>query len=132
MIKRVASLSLIGLLMCIAANLPVIAQTQSKQEQKVAKIKSKLQKLGTNDSSSVKGKLNDGTGFEGTLNEVGDSDFKITDRSGANRIIRFDEVESIGGKNLSTGAKIAIGVGAGAGAALFNLYLTFIHITRNN
>lgn len=132
MIKKAASLSLIGLLMCITAHLPVIAQTQSKQEQKVAKIKSKLLKLGTNASSILKGKLNDGTRFEGTLNEVGDSDFKITDRSGANRIIRFDEVESIGGKNLSTGAKIAIGVGVGAGATLLILYLTFIHITRNN
>ncbi|MFT3745333.1 MAG: hypothetical protein QM785_13700 [Pyrinomonadaceae bacterium] len=133
MVKRFASFWLISLVLAAPLQLPVLAQAPlSKQEQKAATIKSKLEKMGSGSSSVVKIKLIGGDKIEGSLSEIGSTDFRVAERSGASKTIRYDEVDSIGGKNLSTGAKIAIGVGIGAGATLLILYLTFLHITRNN
>ena len=102
---------------------PARAQTtQTKQEKKVEKIKTKIRKLGAGEQVKAEVKLYNEIKYKGYVNEVADDYFVIVDKQGSSHKINYTDVDSIGGKNLSTGAKIAIGIGIGAGATLLILF----------
>ena len=98
---------------------PATAQTKpTKQEEKTAKVKEKIRKLGLGERVKLKVKLYDKTKYEGYVKEASDNDFVVIDKVGNPHIIRYSDVDSVGGKNLSTGAKIGIGIGIGVGATI--------------
>ena len=75
--------------------------------------------LGTGKSTRVRVLLNDKTKYHGYITEIRDEYFVVTEaKTGATAPIAYPEVKGIKGNNLSTGAKIGIGVGIAAAAAL--------------
>jgi len=110
--------------------LPLIAQT--RQEKKAADVKEKIQKLGTGQSAVVKVKLYNDTEYKGYVSRAGDEDFEVVDTARNSHTVKYSEVQSIGGKNMSTGTKIAIGVGIGAGITLLILLLVFNELGQNS
>ena len=57
-------------------------------------------------------------------------DTVVVDKTGNPNTIKYSDVKSLGGKNLSTGVKIAIGVAIGVGATLGLLAALFFSANR--
>jgi hypothetical protein len=115
------SLSLISLaaFLFLFSTLPAPAQTsQTERDQKAAKVKEKVLKIGSGNDTKIQVKLYSGATYQGSLTRANDADFDITDKAGVVHTVKYPDVKEIGGKNLSTGAKIAIGMGIGAGIVL--------------
>ena len=102
--------------------------TDAKRIEKTNQVKEKIGKLGTGRSAVVKLKLYNDTEYKGYISRSGDEDFDVVDISGGSHTVRYADVRSIGGKNMSTGAKIAIGVGIGAGATILIIFLIIAHL----
>lgn len=133
MVKHISTLFLIGSIFGFGTHVPTFTQTKpTKQEEKTAKVREKIKKLGIGDRTRIKVKLYSGTTHQGYVSGANDDDFVVVDQEGKSSTLRYADVDTVGGKNLSTGAKVAIGVGIGVGATLLALYLIFVHITRNN
>ncbi|HQX56715.1 MAG TPA: hypothetical protein PLP07_12360 [Pyrinomonadaceae bacterium] len=110
----------------LTAQIPLLAQSSTaKLEKKAAKIKAKIAKLGTGEKVKIKVKLYSGTAHRGYLSQTTDDSFVVVDKMGNPNTVKFTDVDSVGGNNLSTGAKIWIGVGIGAGAAVLFLWIFF-------
>lgn len=114
MFKRILSLSLVALLLVVTGVRPVHAKSVSEKEARLAgKVKAGVEKLGTGASARVEVKLKDKTTLKGYVSEAGAEDFSVVDaRTGAAVRITYPQVQKVKGHNLSTGAKIAIGLGA--------------------
>jgi len=118
MFKKVCSLVLAGLMLQAAA-IPAFAATSAEKEAKRAeKVRTQLAKLGTGSDARIKLILRDKTKLAGFVSEAGASTFAVTDRAGKTTTVEYGQVSKAQGNNLSTGAKIAIGVGIGAGVTL--------------
>lgn len=103
---------------------PAFAQdNQTKAEKKTAKVKEKIKKLGLGERVKIKAKLYNGNTYQGYVNEANEDNFVVIDKAGNPNSIKYSDVDSIGGKNLSTGAKIGIGIGIGVGATILTLFL---------
>lgn len=112
----------------LAAPISLFSQApDAKRAEKARQVKEKIGKLGTGRSVVVKVKLYNDTEYKGYVTRSGDADFEVTDVGGNPHTIAYTDVRSIGGKNMSTGAKIAIGVGIGAGITLLILLLIIEH-----
>ncbi len=90
---------------------------QTKQLKRIEKVKSQVTKASQN-NDTIKVKLNSGTTYQGTVNQVTNVNFVIVDASGTSHSVNYEEVNSVGGKGYSSGWKIAIGAAIGAGAVL--------------
>ena len=112
---------------------PVFAQSnQTKEEKKTLKVKEKIRKLGTGETVKIKVKLYNKTTYQGYVGQSNEDSFVVVDTAGNSTTVKYSDVDSVGGKNLSTGAKIGIGIGIGAGATVGILFIIFYAITRNN
>lgn len=118
---RMLSALVIGALLSLTLSIPAFAQTS--QEKKAAEVKTKIKKLGLGERVKVKIKLYSDTSYQGYVSEANDDSFVVVDKNGTSNTIKYTDVKSVGGKNLSTGAKIAIGVGIGVGATILTLLL---------
>lgn len=98
-------------------------------EKKTEKIRSKVKKLGTGEKAKIRVKLGDGTTYQGYIRESSESDFVVVDKTGSSTGVKYSDVKSIGGKNLSTGAKIAIAASA-IGAIIF--FAVFWAVVQND
>ncbi|HXT62958.1 MAG TPA: hypothetical protein VN696_07980 [Pyrinomonadaceae bacterium] len=68
-------------------------------------------KLGTGTAARVEVKLRDKTKLRGYVEQVADDHFVVVDeKTGATTTVAYPQVKQVQGNNLSTGAKIAIGV----------------------
>jgi len=133
MFTKTMSFVLIASVFCVSLTAPLFAQSQQSDQQKqTEKVKSKIKKLGLGERVKVKVKLYNESSYQGYVSQANEDDFVVVDKTGSSNTIKYSDVKSVGGKNLSTGTKIAIGVGIGAGVTLLVLYLTFLSITRNN
>jgi hypothetical protein len=109
-----------GLLVALMINLAGVrlAYADSREEKQARfaeKIKANLLKLGTGESTRVKVKLRDQTKLEGYISDAGAESFTVTNRkTGMATTVAYPQVKSVQGNNLSTGAKIGIGVGIAA------------------
>jgi hypothetical protein len=99
-------------LVCVAS---VGADSRSDKDAKTAaKIKSAIQQLGTGPGAYVDLRLRDGTRLKGYVDEAGDDTFIVVEeKTGGSRQVPYPQVRQVKGNNLSTGAKVAIGVGVG-------------------
>jgi hypothetical protein len=123
MLKRICSAVLSALLLQ-AAFVPAFAATNAEREARRAeKVRAQLAKLGTGPDARVKLELRDKTKLEGYVSEAGADSFVVTDKTGAATAVPYPQVGKAQGNNLSTGAKIAIGVGIGAGITLLIVLL---------
>jgi len=118
MLKKICSVALVALLLQAAAA-PALAKSAAEKEAKRAEsFRAKLDKLGTGQDARVKLELRDKTRLEGYVSEAGASTFAVTDGAGKATTVEYGQVSKAKGHNLSTGAKIAIGIGIGAGVTL--------------
>jgi hypothetical protein len=92
--------------------LALAASKAEKESRRVEKVKAGIAKLGTGKDARIAVRLSDNTKLSGYLSHVNDDSFIVTDlKTGATTRIAYPEVIQVKGHNLSTGAKIAIGVG---------------------
>lgn len=118
------------LLVVLVVNLSGVrlAYADSKEEKQARfaeKVKANVLKLGTGESARVKVKLRDQAKLEGYISDAGAETFTVTDRkTGVATTVAYPQVKSVQGNNLSTGAKIAIGVGVAAGIIFIILWFT--------
>ena len=113
MIKKVISLALAGLLINLAGVGPAYADSNEENQLRFAeKVKASVMKLGTGEEARVKIQLRDKTKLEGYISDAHGEGFTVTNtKSGMATQVTYPQVKSVKGNNLSTGAKVAIGVG---------------------
>jgi hypothetical protein len=113
MFKTVLSLLLLTLLVtCVGARTAFADSREEKQARFTERIKLGIAKLGTGEQARVQLKLRDKTKVKGYISEIREEDFVVADsKTGATTRVSYAQVQTAKGSNLSTGAKIAIGLG---------------------
>ena len=97
---------------------------EEKALEHATKVKTEIAKLGTGTDARIAVKLRDKTKVAGYVSEIGEEAFVITDlKSGATTTVPYPNVTQAKGKNLSTGAIIAISVGVAVGVTILVLFL---------
>lgn len=126
MFKKVVTILLVTLVLNLTGvRLAYADSKEEKQARFAEKIKANVLKLGTGESTRVKVKLRDNAKLEGYISEASAETFTVTDRkTGVATTVGYPQVKSVQGNNLSTGAKIAIGVGIAAGIIFIILWFT--------
>jgi hypothetical protein len=126
MFRKLVALLLVALVMNLAGVKLAYANSKEEKESRFAdKIKANVLKLGTGESTRVKVKLRDKTKLEGYISDAGAETFTVTNRkTGIATTVAYPQVKSVQGNNLSTGAKIAIGVGIAATIIFIILWFT--------
>jgi hypothetical protein len=109
---------------------PVAASSKAEKEARFAgKVKLGVEKLGSGRDTRVEVKLRDKTRLKGYISEISENEFVVTDlKTGASNKVAYAEVKQIKGNNMSTGAKIAIGIAIGAGVTILILLLIMNHL----
>ena len=127
MLKRVCSVALAGLLLQSAA-VPAFAKSDAgKEARRAEKVRTQLTKLGTGKDARVRLRLRDKTKLEGYISEAGADTFVVTDSAGKTTTVAYPQVAKAKGNNLSTGAKVAIGIGIGAAIVLLIIWWDLAH-----
>ena len=126
MFKKLLSLSLAALLINFGSVTPAYAASKEEKEARFAeKVKANVLKLGTGETARIKIKLRDKTKLAGYIRAAdGESFIVIDSKTGVATTIAYPQVKSVQGHNLSTGAKIAIGVGIAAAIIFIILWYT--------
>ena len=126
MFRKPITLLLVALMINLAGVRLVYAESKEEKQARFAeKIKVNVLKLGTGESARVKVKLRDQAKLEGYISDAGADTFTVTNRkTGVATTIAYPQVKSVQGNNLSTGAKIAIGVGIAAAVIFIILWFT--------
>jgi small nuclear ribonucleoprotein (snRNP)-like protein len=110
--KRFFSVVIIGLLLNYVCYPSGAASSTPKEVELAAKVKAAITKLGTGPEARVAVKLRDKSKLKGYVNDISDNHFVvIDDMTGAATTVPYPQVKKVKGNNLSSGAKIAIGVG---------------------
>ncbi|HEY0004734.1 MAG TPA: hypothetical protein VGB17_07960 [Pyrinomonadaceae bacterium] len=111
--RRILSLALMALLLGAVGLRPVYADSKAEKEARFAeKVKEGIGKLGTGAAARVEVKLRDQRKLKGYIGEAGEDSFSVVDdKTGAATRVAYPQVQKVKGNNLSTGAKIAIGLG---------------------
>ena len=113
MLKKVLSLSLVAWLFAFVALVPVEARVDPSEASFAAQVRESIGKLGTGRDARVEVKLRDKTKLKGYVAEASDAGFTVVDlKSGVATHVAYPQVQKVKGNNLSTGAKIAIGLSA--------------------
>ena len=126
MFRKLVTLLLVALVINLASVRLVYAESKDQKQARFAeKIKANVLKLGNGESTRVKVKLRDQAKLEATLVMPAPESFTVTNRkTGVTTTVTYLQVKSIQGNNLSTGAKIAIGVGIAATIIFIILWFT--------
>ena len=126
MFRKLFTLLLVAMVINVGGVRLVYADSrEDKQTRFVEKIKANLLKLGTGESARVKVKLRDQTKLGGYISDAGPETFTLTNpKTGEATTVAYAQVKSVQGNNLSTGAKIAIGVGIAATIIFIILWFT--------
>ncbi|HSE38075.1 MAG TPA: hypothetical protein VLG74_12300 [Blastocatellia bacterium] len=93
-----------------------------KQAKLAAQVKQKLSNFGVGDNARLAVKLRNKAILGGYLESAGEQSFVLKNlKTGESTTIAYTEVTQARGHNLSTGAKIAIGIAIGVAAVLIVL-----------
>lgn len=129
MFKRNLTLMLVGVLIFSLSASPMTF-AKSKEEKAAeftSKVKTGIAKLGIGPEARVEVKLRDKTKLKGYISQINDDSFVIADaKTGTTTEVTYPNVTQVKGNNLSTGAKIAIGVAIGVGVTFLVLYLFYL------
>lgn len=127
MLKTFLSLLIVGLLVNLAGVVPVYADSKAEKEARfVEKVKEGVRRLGTGEEARVEVRLRGKTKLKGYISEAGENNFVVVDASGVNHTVAYPQVQKVKGNNLSTGARIAIGV------AIVAVILTIVVLAGKN
>ena len=126
MLKKICSVALVALLLQAAAAPALAKSAAEKEANRADSFRAKLDKLGTGRDARVKLELRDKTKLEGFVKEAGADTFAVTDAAGKTTTVGYGQVRKAQGHNLSTGAKIAIGVGIGVAVTLIILWSMYV------
>jgi hypothetical protein len=124
--QRSLSLALVGslLLMLVSSPVAAAATKEEKAAAFAAKVKTEIAKLGTGSEAQIRVKLRDKTKLSGYVSQANADSFVITDpTTGAATEVPYPNVTQAKGKNLSTGAIIAISAAIAVGATLLVLFI---------
>ena len=126
MFRKVVTVLLVTLVINLTGvRLAYADSKEEKQARFAEKIKANVLKLGTGESTRVKVKLRDQSKLEGYISDADAKTFTVTNRkTGVATKVAYPQVKSVQGNNLSTGAKIAIGVGIAAAIIFIILWYT--------
>ena len=128
MLKQTLSLALAALLFQLPLVAPVRAKTnlmeKSRKEQAqqphAARVRAAIAKLGVGESARAEVRLRDKTKIAGHISQAYEDHFVIVSAdTGQATAVAYPQVKGVKGNNLSTGAKVAIGLGIAAGVLLF-------------
>ena len=129
MFKRLSSTLLVITVFSLSLTPVYAASDNKKQVQFEAKVKEAVLKLGTGSAARIDLRLRDKTKIRGYIAEASDETFVVVDPiSRATQVIPYAQVKQIKGHNLSTGAKIAIGVGITVGVIAVLALIFYDHI----
>jgi len=119
MFRKLLSLALVGLLAQVAAA-PAAAATRAEKEARLAaKVREGVARLGVGPDARVSVRLRDKTKLEGYVSEAREDYFVVADaKTGAAVRVPYPQVGQVKGHNLSTKAKVAIGVGIAIGVII--------------
>jgi hypothetical protein len=96
-----------------------VAFAKESNLERAEKTKAAIAKFGTGTDAKVQVKLYDGTKIKGYITEISSTGFSVmNEKTHAVNEVPYPEAKQVKGNNLSTGAKIAIGVGIGAAIIL--------------
>ncbi|HET6854971.1 MAG TPA: hypothetical protein VFH46_21900 [Pyrinomonadaceae bacterium] len=126
MLRKLFALLLVAFMINLAGVRLAYAESKEEKQARFAeKVKANVLKLGTGESTRVKVKLRDQAKLEGYISDAGAETFVVTNRkTGVATAVAYAQVKSVQGNNLSTGAKIAIGVGIAAAVIFIILWFT--------
>lgn len=114
MLKKYLTLLSTVLIFNLFFNAPVFANP--KEDKFAEKVKANIAKLGTGKDAKIQVKLKDGTKLRGYISQINENSFLLVDeKTNISAEILYPNAKQVKGHNLSTGAKIAIGVGIVAG-----------------
>ena len=115
MIKRILSLVLIGAITIAASGTSALAaEANAKEAASTEEMKAAIAKLGTGPSAHVKVTLRDKSRLQGYILKADEEHFVLVhEKTGVTTEVAYPQVKQVKGHNLSTGAKVAIGVGIG-------------------
>jgi len=127
--KRLLTMTVACLVVSAVSVRPVAASSNAEKEVRFAgKVKLGIEKLGLGSDTRVEVKLRDKTRLKGYISEISENEFVITDlKTGASNKVAYADVKQVKGNNLSTGAKIAIGVSVAAGLILLITILIILN-----
>ena len=124
MFKKSLALALAALMLQVMISVQTASAGPAvdKQDKLTAKVKDGIAKLGVGRDARVAVKLRDKTMLAGYISEVKEDSFVISNADTGNATtVAYANVAQVKGHNLSTGAKIAIGIAIGAGIVLIIL-----------
>ena len=126
MFRKLITVLLVAMVLNLAGVRPAYADSKEEKQARYAeKVKANVLKLGSGESARVKVKLRDQTKLEGYISVADAQTFTVTNRkTGVATTVAYPQVKSVQGNNLSTGAKIAIGVGIAATLIFIILWFT--------
>lgn len=112
MLKKIICLALAGLLISVAGAGPVRAASKEEKQARFAEqVKAGIAKLGTGADARVEVRLRDKTKLKGYVSEVAGEHFVVADsKTGAAAAVAYSQVKQVKGHNLSTGARVAVGI----------------------
>ena len=131
MFKRKLTLMLVGaLIFSLSASPMTFAKSKEEKAAEFAsKVKTGIAKLGVGPEARVEIKLRDKTKLKGYVSQINDDSFVVADaKTGATTEVTYPNVTQVKGNNLSTGAKIAIGVAIGVGVTFLILYIIYLSV----
>ncbi len=126
MFKKNLSLFLIGsLLFSLFAAPSALAKTKAEKEAALAaQVKAGIAKLGAGKETKISVKLRDKRKLKGYVNLIEEDSCVIVDaKTGAETRVAYGDVTQAKGKNLGTGAIIAISVGISVGVTILVLFI---------
>lgn len=125
MLKKTISMFLVFTMVYVGGAMTALAATSAEKDAaRAAKVKAAVAKLGVGTDTRVSLKLKDKTKLAGYIAEAGEESFVVADlKTGAATTVGYPAVTQIKGQNLTTGAKIAIGVAVGIGVVVLVILL---------
>lgn len=132
MFKKLLSLTLACSMMQIAFARPVAADPNAVKEARLAeKVRVGIARLGIGTDARVEVKLKDKTKLKGYISEASaDSFVVINAHTGTPITVSYPQVKQVKGHNLSSNARLAIGLGAAA--ALIVIFLIVLNSQKQN
>jgi len=113
MLKQVVCLLVVMFVVDVSGVSAVYASSREEKETRFTEqVKEGIHKLGTGAEARIEVKLRDKTKLKGYVGEAGEDSFVIVDENTrATSTVSYSQVKQVKGNNISTAAKIAIGVG---------------------
>src|SRR5215216_4279171 len=127
MIKRVLALTVVSLRVNALVSVhPASASSKAdKQARRVEKLRQGIAALGVGREAVVEVKLRDESRLTGYISESSEDRFLVTnEKSGSSVPVAYADVVKVKGHNLSTGAKVGIGIAIGFALVVLVVFLT--------